>query len=193
MVPTSAQAEITGLLLAWGQSDTGAFDRLVPLVYAELHRLARCHMRGERPDHTLQTTALVHEAYLRLIDTRRVHWRDRAHFFAMASRVMRRVLVDAARAHRAAKRDGGLRVSVDRALGLAAGEDVDLIALDDALGALAALDARKSQVVELRFFGGLTLAQTAAVLNVSADTVGRDWTFVKAWLRRQLAHTEAGS
>jgi RNA polymerase sigma factor (TIGR02999 family) len=186
-VQRSPPAPITSLLLAWGRGETDAFDRLTPLVYAELRRLARCHMRGERPDHTLQTTALVHEAYLRLIDTSQVAWHDRTHFFAMASRMMRRVLVDAARARRAVKRDGGLRVSLDRALGLAAADDVDLVALDDALEALAQLDARKSQVVELRFFGGLTLAETAAALQVSEDTVTRDWSFVKTWLRRQLA------
>ena len=156
---------ITDLLLAWGQGDDVALDRLAPLVYAELHRLARCHMRRERPDHTLQTTALAHEAYLRLIDTRRVQWRDRAHFFAMASRMMRRVLVEAARARRAGKRDGGVRISIDRALGLVVDDDLDLVALDNALEALARLDARKSQVVELRFFGGLTLTETAAVLQ----------------------------
>jgi RNA polymerase sigma factor (TIGR02999 family) len=193
-VPTSPPAEITGLLLAWGRGDACAFERLTPIVYGELRRIAGCHMLGERPDHTLQTTALVHEAYVRLIDTTRVQWRDRAHFFAMASRMMRRVLVDAARARQAAKRDGGMRVSLDRALGaIAAGDDVDLVALDEALEALAQLDARKSQMVELRFFGGLTLAETAAVLQVSEDTVGRDWNFVKTWLRRQLAHARPGS
>ena len=179
--------DITHLLLAWGQGDEGAFDRLAPVVYGELRRLARCHMRGERPGHTLQATALAHEAFLRLIDIQRVHWRDRAHFFAMASRLMRRVLVDAARARRAAKRGGGLRVSLDRALKLASDEDVDLVALDMALDALANVDARKTQVVELRFFGGLTLKETADVLNVSEDTVARDWDFARTWLKRELS------
>jgi RNA polymerase sigma factor (TIGR02999 family) len=180
-------AEVTNLLLAWRQGDAGALNEVVGLVYQELRRLARCHLRGERPDHTLQTTALAHEAYLRLIDVRRVQWHDRAHFLAMASRMMRRVLVDAARARHAAKRDGGLRVTLDPALGLVVENALDLVALNDALEALARLDARKSQVVELRFFGGLTVAETAAVLQVSEDTVGRDWDFVKSWLRRELA------
>jgi RNA polymerase sigma factor (TIGR02999 family) len=179
--------EVTNLLLAWRQGDAGALNEVVGLVYQELRRLARCHLRGERPDHTLQTTALAHEAYLRLIDVRRVQWHDRAHFLAMASRMMRRVLVDAARARHAAKRDGGLRVTLDPALGLVGEDTLDLVALNDALEALARLDARKSQVVELRFFGGLTVAETAAVLQVSEDTVGRDWDFVKSWLRRELA------
>ena len=180
-------AEVTNLLLAWRQGDADALNKVAGLVYQELRRLARCHLRGERPDHTLQTTALAHEAYLRLIDVRRVQWHDRAHFLAMASRMMRRVLVYAARARHAAKRDGGLRVTLDPALGLVVDNALDLVALNDALDALARLDARKSQVVELRFFGGLTLAETAAVLQVSEDTVGRDWNFVKSCLRRELA------
>lgn len=182
----AAPAPITDLLLAWRQGDAGALDQLTPLVYAELRRVARCHMRAERSGHTLQTTALAHEAYLRLIDARRVEWRDRTHFFALASRIMRRVLVDAARTRHALKRDG-LRVSLDAALGVDAADGLDLVALDDALEALARLDARKSQVVELRFFGGLTVAETASVLQVSEDTVGRDWSFVKSWLRRELS------
>jgi RNA polymerase sigma factor (TIGR02999 family) len=184
--PTST-SQITNLLLAWRRGDAGAFEELTPLIYAELRRLAHCHMRRERPDHTLQTTALAHEAYLRLIDTRRVQWRDRVHFFAMASRMLRRVLVDAARAHRAAKRDGGVRISIDRAFDVIVDDNLDLVALDEALEALARLDSRKSQVVELRFFAGLTLAETAAVLQVSEDTVGRDWNFVRSWLRRELS------
>lgn len=186
--PLAPPPEITHLLLAWGQGDTGAFDRLVPLVYAELHRLARCHMRAERRDRTLQTTALVNEAYLRLVDTRRVQWRDRAHFYAMASRMMRRVLVDAARSRQAAKRGAGaVKVSIDCAVDVAAEDGLDLPALDDALEALARLDGRKGQVVELRFFGGLTLTETAEVLQVSEDTVGRDWNFAKVWLKRRLS------
>jgi RNA polymerase sigma-70 factor (ECF subfamily) len=187
-MPVTSPLEVTGLLLAWRGGDDAALERLAPLVYEELRRLARCHMRGERPGHTLQATALANEAYLRLIDTRRIAWHDRAHFFAMASRLMRRVLVDAARAHRADKRGGNdIRVSLDRALGLAArGDDLDLVALDDALQELAKLDERKSKVVELRFFGGLSVEETAAVLEVSSDTVTRDWNFVKSWLRREL-------
>ncbi len=183
-----ASPEITGLLLAWRGGNEQALDRLAPLVYDELRRLARCHMRGERPGHTLQPTALANEAYLRLIDAQQIQWHDRAHFFAMASRLMRRVLVDHARAHRADKRGGhDVRVSLDRALGLAVGADsLDLVALDDALDTLAKLDERKRDVVELRFFGGLSVEETAAVLKVSSDTVTRDWNFAKSWLRREL-------
>ena len=185
---SSASPEITGLLLAWRGGNEQALDRLAPLVYDELRRLARCHMRGERPGHTLQPTALANEAYLRLIDAQQIQWHDRAHFFAMASRLMRRVLVDHARAHRADKRGGhDVRVSLDRALGLAArGDSLDLVALDDALDTLAKLDERKSEVVELRFFGGLNVEETATVLKVSSDTVTRDWNFAKSWLRREL-------
>lgn len=183
-----ASPEITGLLLAWRGGNEQALDRLAPLVYDELRRLARCHMRGERPGHTLQPTALANEAYLRLIDAQQIQWHDRAHFFAMASRLMRRVLVDHARAHRADKRGGhDVRVSLDRALGLAVGADsLDLVALDDALDTLAKLDERKRDVVELRFFGGLSVEETATVLKVSSDTVTRDWNFAKSWLRREL-------
>ena len=185
---SSASPEITGLLLAWRGGNEQALDRLAPLVYDELRRLARCHMRGERPGHTLQPTALANEAYLRLIDAQQIQWHDRAHFFAMASRLMRRVLVDHARAHRADKRGGhDVRVSLDRALGLAVGADsLDLVALDDALDTLAKLDERKRDVVELRFFGGLSVEETATVLKVSSDTVTRDWNFAKSWLRREL-------
>lgn len=176
------------MLLAWRGGNEQALDRLAPLVYDELRRLARCHMRGERPGHTLQPTALANEAYLRLIDAQQIQWHDRAHFFAMASRLMRRVLVDHARAHRADKRGGhDVRVSLDRALGLAVGADsLDLVALDDALDTLAKLDERKRDVVELRFFGGLSVEETATVLKVSSDTVTRDWNFAKSWLRREL-------
>ncbi len=185
---SSASPEITGLLLAWRGGNEQALDRLAPLVYDELRRLARCHMRGERPGHTLQPTALANEAYLRLIDAQQIQWHDRAHFFAMASRLMRRVLVDHARAHRADKRGGhDVRVSLDRALGLAArGDSLDLVALDDALDTLAKLDERKRDVVELRFFGGLSVEETATVLKVSSDTVTRDWNFAKSWLQREL-------
>jgi RNA polymerase sigma-70 factor, ECF subfamily len=178
---------ITDLLIAWRDGDESALDQVVPLVHAELRRLARGRMRGERGGHTLQTTALVNEAYLRLIDLSRVNWQDRAHFFAMASRQMRRVLVDHARTHRMQKRGGGVRpVALDEALAVAVERGADLIALDDALDALAVKDARKATVVEMRYYGGLTVAETAAALSVSVETVARDWRFAKLWLLREL-------
>jgi RNA polymerase sigma factor (TIGR02999 family) len=183
---TARPEEITELLLAWRQGDDAARDALVPLVYQELRRLARRHMRGEQPDHTLQATALVNEAWLRLIDVHRVQWQDRAHFFAMASRMMRRVLVDAARARRAHKRGAGRDVTLDSRVDLGVPLNFDAIALDDALAGLERLDPRKCQVVELRFFGGLSVEETAETLNVSSATVARDWTFARTWLRREL-------
>jgi RNA polymerase sigma factor (TIGR02999 family) len=185
----AAETGITGLLLAWRQGDTRALDGLTPLVYDELRRIARRHIGRERQGHTLQPTALVNEAYLRLIDARQVAWKDRVHFFAIASRLMRQVLVDAARAKGAAKRGGGVQpepIDVDR---LAVERSMDLLALDDALEALAAADARKARVVELRVFGGLSVDDTAAALEISADTVTRDWQFAVSWLRRELEKT----
>jgi RNA polymerase sigma factor (TIGR02999 family) len=181
------QADFTAILLAWRAGDDAALPRLTAIVYDELHRLARYYMARERPDHTLQATALVNEAYLKLVDSSRVHWQNRAHFMAVAAQVMRRVLVDFARQHRAQKR-GGDAQQVSLHEGLVVGDDPgsDLVALDDALRDLAKLDARKSQVVEMRFFGGLSLTDTAEALGVSPDTVGRDWTAAKAWLLREL-------
>ena len=178
---------MTQLLLAWSAGDQSALDALAPLVYDELRRLARRHMGGERGGHTLQATALVNEAYLKLVEINRVQWQNRAHFFAMSARLMRRILVDFARARRSQKRGaGGQKVSLDEAL-LVADSGQDLIAVDEALQALANVDARKSQVVEMRFFGGLSVQETAAALNVSPDTVMRDWKVAKAWLSRELA------
>lgn len=183
-----AAANPTTLLLAWGRGDETALDQLIPLVHDELRQLARRHMAGERPGHTLQATALVNEAYLRLIEVKQVRWQNRAHFFAMASRVMRRILVDAARARGYQKRGGGAEtVSLDEALLVSGNPRQDLIALDDALNALAAFDLRKSQVVEMRFFGGLSVEETAEALHVSADTVMRDWRLAKVWLVRELS------
>ncbi|MEO7275385.1 MAG: sigma-70 family RNA polymerase sigma factor [Vicinamibacterales bacterium] len=183
-----AAANPTTLLLAWGRGDETALDQLIPLVHDELRRLARRHMAGERAGHALQATALVNEAYLRLIEVNQVRWQNRAHFFAMASRVMRRILVDAARARGYLKRGGGAeQVSLDEALRVSDEPRQDLIALDDALNALAAFDRRKSQVVEMRFFGGLSVEETAEALHVSADTVMRDWRLAKAWLVRELS------
>jgi RNA polymerase sigma-70 factor, ECF subfamily len=183
-----AAANATTLLLAWGRGDETALDQLIPLVHDELRRLARRHMAGERVGHTLQATALVNEAYLRLIEVNQVRWQNRAHFFAMASRVMRRILVDAARARGYQKRGAGAeKVSLDEALLISGEPRQELIALDDALNALAAFDLRKSQVVEMRFFGGLSVEETAEALHVSADTVMRDWRLAKVWLVRELS------
>jgi RNA polymerase sigma factor (TIGR02999 family) len=182
-----AAGDVTNLLVAWGQGDEAALDHLVPLVQAELHRIANRCMRGERIGHTLQATALVNEAYVRLVDVRRIQWQDRAHFLSMAARLMRRVLVDHARTRGYQKRGGGaVRVTLVEGLAVADEPGCDLVALDDALTALEALDVRKSRIVELRFFGGLTVEETASVLKVSVDTVMRDWKVSKAWLRREL-------
>ena len=185
--------DVTALLIEWRSGDTGAVERLLPLVHAELRRLAKRHMAGERPDHVLQATALVNEVCMRLVDIRRVQWQDRAHFFAMAARLMRRVLVDFARARKNQKRGGELRrVTFDQDLPVASGTPDDLIAIDDALRALAAQYERKSQVVELRFFGGLGVEETAEVLKISAETVMRDWKFAKNWLLRELSRPNPG-
>jgi RNA polymerase sigma factor (TIGR02999 family) len=179
--------EITQLLLAWNGGDAQALDRLMPLVHDELHLLAHRYMAGERSGHPLQTTALVNEAYLRLIDSSRVRWQNRAHFFAVSAQLMRRILVDAARARNKLKRGGdAIHVSLDEALSISHEPAADLIALDEALTQLAAFDERKSRVVELRFFGGLTVEETAEVLKVSVMTVMRDWGVAKAWLLREL-------
>ena len=181
------QQELTKWLQAWSDGDRSALEKLVPAVYAELHRIAHHHMRSERADHILQTTALVNEAYIRLVDLRQQHWRNRAHFYAVSAQVMREILVDFARARRSHKRGGeALRVSLHEAQALSGAKDIDLLALDEALDALAAFDKRKSQVVEMRFFGGLTTEEIAEVLKVSPNTVLSDWSFAKAWLCREL-------
>jgi RNA polymerase sigma-70 factor (ECF subfamily) len=190
-MPCAMSQEITQLLLAWTQGDRQALNRLMPLVHGELHRLAHRYMAGERPGHPLQTSALVNEAYLRLIDTSRVRWQNRAHFFAVSAQLMRRILVDVARGRAKLKRGGGaIQVSLDHAMGMSREPGPDVIALDDALTMLAAFDQRKSQVVELRFFGGLSVGETAEVLGVSAMTVMRDWALAKAWLLRKLEKSE---
>lgn len=184
---TPPAAQVTQLLLAWGSGDSSALDALTPLVYGELKRLARGYMSGEREGHTLQATALVNEAYLKLVEVKRVQWQDRTHFFAVSGRLMRRILVDFARARHSRKRAAaGPQVSLDEALTVAA-SGPDLIALDDALEALAAVDPRKSRVVEMRFFGGLSVEETAEALSISSDTVTRDWKVAKAWLLSELA------
>jgi len=178
---------VTGLLLKWGQGDEDALEQLIPLVHRELHQIAQRCMAGERPDHTLQATVLVNEAYLRLVDAKAVAWNDRAHFLAVAARVMRRILVDHARARRAQKRGGpAARVAFDEALEVTNEPREDFVALDDALEALATFDDRKSRVIELRFFGGLSVEETASVLKVSPETVMRDWRLAKAWLQREM-------
>jgi RNA polymerase sigma factor (TIGR02999 family) len=184
---TASPGAVTQLLRAWGDGDEGALERLVPLVEAELRRLARGYMRRERRSHTLQTTALVNEAFLRLTDARSVRWQDRAHFLGISARLMRRVLVDHARARGYRKRGGGTqRVTLDEGLAIAPEPALDLVSLDRALEALAAVDVRKSRMIDLRFFGGLSVEETAEVLQVSLDTVKRDWRLAKLWLLREL-------
>ena len=183
----SPRSDATELLLAWSKGDDSAFDKLVPLVYHELRLLAQRYMRHERTDHTLQATALVNEAYVRLIDVNRIQWQNRAHFLAVAARTMRRILVEFARQRHRQKRGGDVvRVTIDDAREIAQEKGADLVALSDALSALATFDARMSQVVELRFFGGLSVQETADVLKVSPETVMRDWKTAKVWLLREL-------
>ena len=181
------QQQITERLVAWGSGETAALDDVMRAVYQELRRMADHYLRLERPNHTLQPTALVHEAYLRLIDQRKVSWQNRAHFFGVAAQMMRRILVDHARTKQRSKRGGAARkLSLDEVMNLSQGRAADLVALDDALKALAEIDSRKSQVVELRFFGGLSVEETAEVLDVSTQTVLRDWKMAKAWLYQEL-------
>lgn len=183
---------MTELLLAWRRGDDAALAQLVPLVHEQLHRIARRCMRGERREHSLEPTALVNEAYLRLVNAQRVNWQNRAHFLAVSARLMRRILVDLARSKRYQKRGGdAVRVTFTEALTVSDGRAHDLVALDDALEALAVVDERKSRVIELREFGGLTVDETAAVLKVSADTVMRDWKLAKAWLLREMRDSPA--
>ncbi len=180
--------DITQLLRAWGDGDQGALEKLIPLVYGELRQAAHRYMAREQPGHTLQTTALVNEVYLRLVDLREVRWQDRAHFFAICARLMRRTLTDFARSRRSLKRGGAeAQVSFDEGLIVSRQPRADLLALDDALNRLATLDPRKSQVVELRFFGGLSVRETAEVLKVSEETVMRDWRLARAWLMREMS------
>ena len=187
--------QVTGLLVDWGNGNKAALDKLMPLVYDELRRLARYYIRRERAGQTLQTTALVNEAYLRLVDQRNVRWQNRAHFFAIAAQLMRRILVDKARKRYNAKRGGNLRkVSLDGVAVLSGERDADLIALDEALIDLEAMDSRKSKIVELRFFGGLNIEEAAEALSISPATVQREWSVAKAWLYREISgehHDEA--
>ena len=189
--PSPSTKEVTGLLSDWSRGDRAALERLTPLVYGELHRLAHRYMNRERPDHTLQTTALVNEAYLRLVDQRNAHWQNRAHFFAVAAQVMRHILVDYARKRHFAKRGGAARqVTLDEAAIVSPQRAAEFIALDEALKSLEAIDPRKSRVVELHFFGGLNFEEIAEVLKVSAITVRRDWRSAKAWLYKAVTSEE---
>lgn len=181
------QKQISQLLVDWSNGDKAALDKLIPLVYGELRRLARYHMRRERQGHTLQTSALVNEAYLRLVDYKRMRWQDRAHFFAVAAQAMRRILIEHARSHSREKRGAGARrVSLDEAAGLVDEQASDMIALDDALMSLAKFDPRKSRIVELRYFGGLDIEETAEVMGVSPATVKREWNTARLWLHREI-------
>ena len=183
--------EVTRLLVAWGNGDQAALDQLMPLVYSELHRLAHRHIKKERPGHTLQTSALLNEAFLRLVDQRDVHWHGRAHFFSIAAQMMRRILVDYARSRRYAKRGGDAQqVSFNEELPVSRQISANVVEVHEALIELANIDERKSKVVELKFFGGLSNEETAEVLGVSPGTVMRDWTLAKAWLRLAMKHTQ---
>lgn len=190
MSKTPKQHEITQLLAEWSDGNQSALDELYPLVYDELHRLARRYMSREREGHTLQTTALINEAYVRLVDQRNVHWANRSHFFAISAQIMRRILIDHARRHAYAKRGGGAQqVSLDEAAIVTRTAGAELLRLDEALKSLAEMDPRRSQVVELRYFGGLNNEEIAGVLNISENTVTRDWNMARAWLHQQLSES----
>ena len=192
MISPVAREQVTRMLIDWNQSDPETAARLMPFVYDELRRLARQYLQRERPDHTLQATSLVHEAYLRLVDQGTTTWQNRAHFLGVAAQLMRRILVDYARTHRAEKRGGGWdKLAFDEALAPTAARSIDLVALDEALNDLLTRDARQSRIVELRFFGGLTNEEIGEVLDVSPSTVKREWRMAKAWLRREIITRES--
>jgi len=185
---TASRSDVTELLVAWSNGNQAARDQLMSAVYDELHRLARRYMRRESPGHTLQTSALLNEAFLRLVDQKNVHWQNRAHFFGIAAQMMRRILVDYARSRNYEKRGGGARaVSLDEALIVSNARNEEVVNVHEALERLTEFDSRKGQIVELRFFGGLSIEETAEVLGVSPGTVMRDWTLAKAWLRREMS------
>lgn len=185
---TPSSNNVTQMLHDWSKGDQKILDRLIPIVYEELRRQATRYLRRERPGHTLQTTALIHEAYIRLIDQKSVRWQNRAHFFAISAQLMRRILVDHARSRQAAKRGGSdIKLPLEEAMIVSQGREVNLVALDEALERLAVIDPQQSRVVELRFFSGLSVEETAEVLGVSPRTVTRDWNVAKAWLRREIS------
>lgn len=187
----ASQGEVSQLLADWGRGDEAALEKLTPLVYDELHRIARRYMRRENPGHTLQTSALVNEAYLRLVDQKQVDWQNRAHFFGIAAQLMRRILIDHARSYRYEKRGGGaIQVSLDETLTVTQQQASELIAIDEALTALSEFDARKGRIVELRFYGGLTNDEIAEVLGVTPRTIEREWRKSKAWLHRMISNKE---
>lgn len=187
MMDSSASADVTQLLIAWSNGDQAARERLMSVVYEELHRLARRYMRNESPGHTLQTSALVNEAFIRLVGQKNVHWQNRSHFFGIAAQMMRRILVDYARSRNFAKRGGGaVKLSLEEGLIVSEERSEQVVAVHEALEGLAKIDPRQSQIVELKFFGGLSNEETGEVLDVSAGTVARDWTMAKAWLRREI-------
>ena len=189
---TALPNEVTQLLVSWSNGDKQALDKLIPLVYAELRRLARGYMGRESPGHTLQTSALINEAYMKLVDQRNVQWQNRAHFFGVAAQVMRHILIDHARSRHYAKRGAGARkISLDDTAVLSDERAADLVALDDALTAFAELDPRKSRIIELRFFGGLNIEETAVVMKISPATVSREWRAARAWLRREMSGESA--
>lgn len=187
-MPEQPQSDVTELLLSWSDGNPQALEKLTPIIYEDLRRLARSHLRAERSEHTLQCTALVHEAYLRLVDQRNTRWHNRAHFFGVSAQLIRRILVDYARAQNAGKRGGGAaKLSIDESVAAAQEREVDVVALDDALQALARLDPQQARIVELRYFSGLTIEETAEVMQISTATVKRDWVIAKAWLRREIS------
>ena len=192
MCPAST-ARVSELLVSWGRGDQDAREALIPLVYGELRRLARYYLRGERPDHTLQSAALVNEAYLRLVRQEPPQWQNRAHFFGVAAQLMRQILVDHARNRQAGKRGAGVpRLTLDPRIGLPQKRELDLVALDDALNRLAGLDPQQSRLIELRFFGGLSIEETSEVLSISPATVKREWATARAWLQRDMKRKNAG-
>src|SRR5580693_8843643 len=186
-MPANESGQVTELLRHWKQGDERALDTLLPLLYKELHRLAHYHLQSERPDHTLQTTALVHEAYLRLVGAQSVELQNRAHFIAVASRAMRQILVDYARERRASKRDGGRKIAFEYLDALPVTGDAELLALDDALDSLSRIDERQGKIVEMKFFGGLSAPEISHVLGISRATVDRDWATARVWLHRQVS------